>query len=414
METLTRSELLFDVDSIREEFPILKRMVKGKPLVYLDNAATTQKPLAVIEGLTRYYSEYNANIHRGIHSLAEEATAAFEASRDAVKEFIGAAHREEIIFTRGATEAINLVAYTWARKFVGAGDEILVSGMEHHSNIVPWQIIAEEKGAKVVPIPVLEDGTLDMEAFQRLLTEKTKLVAIVHASNSLGTINPVKFIATQAHAIDAKVLVDGSQSAVHLPIDVQDIDCDFFVFSGHKVYGPTGSGALYGKKALLEAMPVFHGGGEMIKEVSFEKTTYNELPYKYEAGTPNIADTVALKFALDFVKEIGKEKIHQYEQGLLTYATDALEQIKGLRIIGKAPEKTSVISFVVEGVHPQDLGILLDNKGIAVRTGHHCTQPLMDRFGIPGTTRASFALYTTYAEIDALVAGLERSIKTLL
>nr|MCU0384641.1 SufS family cysteine desulfurase [Flavihumibacter sp.] len=358
METLTRSELLFDVDSIREEFPILKRMVKGKPLVYLDNAATTQKPLAVIEGLTRYYSEYNANIHRGIHSLAEEATAAFEASRDAVKEFIGAAHREEIIFTRGATEAINLVAYTWARKFVGTGDEILVSGMEHHSNIVPWQIIAEEKGAKVVPIPVLEDGTLDMEAFQRLLTEKTKLVAIVHASNSLGTINPVNYIVTQAHAIGAKVLVDGSQSAVHLPIDVQDIDCDFFVFSGHKVYGPTGSGALYGKKALLEAMPVFHGGGEMIKEVSFDKTTYNELPYKYEAGTPNIADTVALKFALDFVNGIGKEKIHQYEQGLLVYATDALEQIKGLRIIGKAPEKTSVLSFVVEGVHPQDLGIL--------------------------------------------------------
>ncbi|MBL7768622.1 MAG: cysteine desulfurase [Flavipsychrobacter sp.] len=414
METLTRSELLFDVDTIREEFPILKRMVKGKPLVYLDNAATTQKPLAVIEGLTRYYSEYNANIHRGIHSLAEEATAAFEASRDAVKEFIGAAHREEIIFTRGATEAINLVAYTWARKQVGAGDEILVSGMEHHSNIVPWQIIAEENGAKVIPIPVLEDGTLDMEAFQRLLTEKTKLVAIVHASNSLGTINPVKYIAAQAHATGAKVLVDGSQSAVHLPIDVQDIDCDFFVFSGHKVYGPTGSGALYGKKALLEAMPVFHGGGEMIKEVSFEKTTYNDLPYKYEAGTPNIADTVALKFALDFVKEIGKEKIHQYEQGLLAYATDALEQVKGLRIIGKAPAKTSVISFVVEGVHPQDLGILLDNKGIAVRTGHHCTQPLMDRFGIPGTTRASFALYTTYAEIDALVAGLERSIKTLL
>ncbi len=414
METLTRSELLFDVDAIRGEFPILQRIVKGKPLVYLDNAATTQKPLAVIEGVTRYYSEYNANIHRGIHTLAEEATAAFEASRDAVKEFIGAAHREEIIFTRGATEAINLVAYTWARKLVGAGDEILVSGMEHHSNIVPWQIIAEENGAKVVPIPVLEDGTLDMEAFQRLLTEKTKLVAIVHASNSLGTINPVKYIAAQAHATGAKVLVDGSQSAVHLPIDVQDIDCDFFVFSGHKVYGPTGSGALYGKKALLEAMPVFHGGGEMIKEVSFEKTTYNDLPYKYEAGTPNIADTVALKFALDFVKEIGKEKIHQYEQGLLAYATDALEQVKGLRIIGKAPAKTSVISFVVEGVHPQDLGILLDNKGIAVRTGHHCTQPLMDRFGIPGTTRASFALYTTYAEIDALVAGLERSIKTLL
>lgn len=389
-------------------------MVKGKPLVYLDNAATTQKPLAVIEALTHYYSHYNANIHRGIHSLAEEATAAFEATRDTVMKFISAAHREEIIFTKGATEGINLVAYTWARKNIKAGDEILVSGMEHHSNIVPWQIIAEENGAKVVAIPVLDDGTLDMDNFQRLLTKKTKLVAIVHASNSLGTINPVNSIVAQAHAVGAKVLVDGSQSTVHLSIDVQDMDCDFFVFSGHKVYGPTGSGALYGKKELLETMPVFHGGGEMIKEVSFEGTTYNELPYKYEAGTPNIADTIALKFALDFVNEIGKEAIHQYEQGLLNYATEALEQIKGLKIIGKAPEKTSVISFVVDGVHPQDLGILLDNKGIAVRTGHHCTQPLMDRFGIPGTTRASFAMYTSYAEIGALTEGLERSVKTLL
>jgi cysteine desulfurase/selenocysteine lyase len=414
METLTRSELVTDITAIRQQFPILNRMVKGKPLVYLDNAATTQKPLAVIDALTHYYSHYNANIHRGIHSLAEEATAAFEATRDTVMEFIGAAHREEIIFTKGATEGINLVAYTWARKNIKAGDEILVSGMEHHSNIVPWQIIAGENGAKVIPIPVLEDGTLDMDSFQQLLTEKTKLVAIVHASNSLGTINPVNSIVAQAHEVGAKVLVDGSQSTVHLSIDVQDMDCDFFVFSGHKVYGPTGSGALYGKKELLETMPVFHGGGEMIKEVSFEGTTYNELPYKYEAGTPNIADTIALKFALDFVNEIGKEAIHQYEQGLLNYATDALEQIKGLKIIGKAPEKTSVISFIVDGVHPQDLGILLDNKGIAVRTGHHCTQPLMDRFGIPGTTRASFALYTSYAEIDALTEGLERSIKTLL
>ncbi|WP_290795094.1 cysteine desulfurase [Flavihumibacter sp. UBA7668] len=414
METLTRSELLTDSTAIRQQFPILNRMVKGKPLVYLDNAATTQKPLAVIDALTHYYSHYNANIHRGIHSLAEEATAAFEATRDTVKEFIGAAHREEIIFTKGATEGINLVAYTWARKNIKAGDEILVSGMEHHSNIVPWQIIAGENGARVVPIPVLDDGTMDMSAFQRLLTKKTKLVAVVHASNSLGTINPVNSIVAQAHAVGAKVLVDGAQSTVHLSFDVQDMDCDFFVFSGHKVYGPTGSGALYGKKELLETMPVFHGGGEMIKEVSFEGTTYNELPYKYEAGTPNIADTIALKFALDFVNEIGKETIHQYEQGLLNYATDALEQIKGLKIIGKAPEKTSVISFIVDGVHPQDLGILLDNKGIAVRTGHHCTQPLMDRFGIPGTTRASFAMYTSYAEIDALTEGLERSIKTLL
>jgi cysteine desulfurase/selenocysteine lyase len=414
METLTQPKQLIDVEAIRQQFPILNRMVKGRPLVYLDNAATTQKPLAVIEALTHYYSHYNANIHRGIHSLAEEATAAFEATRDAVQAFIGAAHREEIIFTRGATEGVNLVAYTWARQNLKAGDEVLVSGMEHHSNIVPWQIIAGQNGAKVIPIPVQEDGTLDLEAFQKLLNPKTKLLAIVHASNSLGTINPVKWMAAQAHAAGAKVLVDGAQSTVHLPINVQDIDCDFFVFSGHKVYGPTGSGALYAKKELLEQMPVFHGGGEMIKEVSFDRTTYNDLPYKYEAGTPNIADTIALKFALDFVNQIGKEKIHQYEQGLLKYATEVLERIPGLRVVGKAPEKTSVISFVVEGVHPQDLGILLDNKGIAVRTGHHCTQPLMDRFCIPGTTRASFAMYTTYAEVDALAEGLQRSIKTLL
>lgn len=414
MDTLTQSKQVIDVDAIRQQFPILSRTVKGKPLVYLDNAATTQKPLAVIEGLTRYYSYYNANIHRGIHTLAEEATAAFEATRDTVQEFIGAAQREEIIFTRGATEGINLVAYTWGRQNLKAGDEVLVSGMEHHSNIVPWQIIAEQNGAKVVPIPVLEDGTLDLEAFTKLLSSKTKLVAIVHASNSLGTINPIKWITEQAHAAGAKVMVDGAQSSVHLPIQVQDMDCDFFVFSGHKVYGPTGSGAVYAKRELLEAMPVFHGGGEMIKEVSFTGTTYNDLPYKYEAGTPNIADTIALKFALDFVNEIGKERIHQYEQELLSYATEALEQISGLRIIGKAPEKTSVISFVVDGVHPQDLGILLDNKGIAVRTGHHCTQPLMDHFQIPGTTRASFALYTTFSEVDALVDGLQRSIKTLL
>ena len=414
METLTQPKQLIDVEAIRQQFPILNRMVKGRPLVYLDNAATTQKPLAVIEALTQYYSHYNANIHRGIHSLAEEATAAFEATRDAVQAFIGAAHREEIIFTRGATEGVNLVAYTWARQNLKAGDEVLVSGMEHHSNIVPWQIIAGQNGAKVIPIPVQEDGTLDLEAFQKLLNPKTKLLAIVHASNSLGTINPVKWMAAQAHAAGAKVLVDGAQSTVHLPINVQDIDCDFFVFSGHKLYGPTGSGALYAKKELLEQMPVFHGGGEMIKEVSFDRTTYNDLPYKYEAGTPNIADTIALKFALDFVNQIGKEKIHQYEQGLLKYATEVLERIPGLRVVGKAPEKTSVISFVVEGVHPQDLGILLDNKGIAVRTGHHCTQPLMDRFCIPGTTRASFAMYTTYAEVDALAEGLQRSIKTLL
>lgn len=414
METLVHTTNGYDVAAVRRQFPILQREVKGHPLVYFDNAATTQKPQQVIDALVTYYTQYNANIHRGIHTLAEEATAAFEATRDAVRQFIGAGSREEIIFTRGATEAINLVAYTWARQHLNEGDEILVSGMEHHSNIVPWQIIAGEKKAKVVAIPVLDDGSIDLEAFHALLSSKTRLMALVHASNSLGTVNPVKEMIVAAHTAGAKVLIDGAQSTVHLPINVVDMDADFFVFSGHKVYGPTGTGALYGKLELLQDMPPFHGGGEMIKEVSFERTTYNDLPYKYEAGTPNIADIVALKSALDFVVGLGKERIHAYEQQLLNYATRQLQEIEGLRIIGTAPEKTSVVSFVVNGVHPQDLGILLDNKGIAVRTGHHCTQPLMDRFCIPGTTRASFAAYNTVDEIDILVSGLKKSIKTLL
>jgi len=401
------------VTDIRQQFPILGRIVKGKPLVYFDNAATSQKPQSVIDALSHYYSHYNANIHRGIHTLAEEATHAYEAVRFAVKAFVGAAEVEEIIFTRGTTEGINLVAYTWGRQNIGTGDEIIISGMEHHSNIVPWQIVCEEKNAVLKVIPVKDNGELDLDAYKGLLSTKTKLVSIVHVSNSLGTVNPVKEMIFAAHEVGAKVLVDGAQSAVHLDIDVQDMDCDFFAFSGHKVYGPTGIGALYGKKELLENMPVFQGGGEMIREVTFEKTTYNDLPYKYEAGTPNIADTIALKAALDFIKATGKESIRKHEAELLAYATAQLQAIPGLTIIGQAGNKVSLVSFVIDGVHPQDMGVLLDNMGIAVRTGHHCTQPLMKRFGIPGTIRASFAVYNQKEEIDVLVAGLHKAIKML-
>jgi cysteine desulfurase/selenocysteine lyase len=398
---------------LRQQFPILNRMVKGKPLVYFDNAATSQKPQVVIDALTHYYTHYNANIHRGIHTLAEEATMAYEATRRTAQEFIGAASEEEIIFSRGTTEGINLIAYTWGRQNIGTGDEIIISGMEHHSNIVPWQILCEEKGAVLKVIPVNDNGELVMDAYKALLNSKTKLVSVVHVSNSLGTVNPIKEIIEAAHQVGAKVLIDGAQSAVHLDINVQEMDCDFFAFSGHKVYGPTGVGVLYGKKELLESMPVFQGGGEMIKEVTFEKTTYNDLPYKYEAGTPNIADTIALKAALDFIKETGKATIRAHEEELLAYATAQLQAIPGLKIIGNAKEKVSLISFIIKGVHPQDVGVLLDNQGIAVRTGHHCTQPLMARFGIPGTIRASFALYNQKEEIDALVTGLHKTIKML-
>jgi cysteine desulfurase/selenocysteine lyase len=405
---------VFDPYAIRQAFPILGRMVKDKPLIYFDNAATSQKPLCVIDAITDYYTGYNANIHRGIHSLAEEATLAYEDTRHAVKQFIGAAYAEEIIFTRGTTEGINLVAYTWGRQNIRAGDEIIISGMEHHSNIVPWQILCEEKNALLKVIPVTEDGELSLTAYKDLLTSKTKLVSIVHVSNALGTVNPIKSIIAAAHQAGAMVLIDGAQSAVHLDIDVQDLDCDFFAFSGHKVYGPTGVGVLYGKKVILENMPVFQGGGEMIKEVTFEHTTYNDLPYKYEAGTPNIADTIALKAALDFIGKTGKQAIRKYEAELLAYATEQLETIPGLTIIGKAREKVSLVSFIIKSVHPQDIGILLDNFGIAVRTGHHCTQPLMKRFGITGTVRASFAMYNTKEEVDKLITGLHKTIKMLL
>ena len=413
MDTVTIREAI-DIDAIRQHFPILNRMVKGKPLVYLDNAATTQKPQVVIDALVNYYTCYNANIHRGIHTLAEEATAAYEATRDTVKNFLNAATREQIIFTKGTTEGINLVAQTWGRQNIKAGDEIIISQMEHHSNIVPWYILCQEKGAVLKIIPINEKGELRMDEYEKLVNHKTKLVSVVHVSNALGTINPVNEIIEKAHEVGAVVMVDGAQSSVHLSIDVQALDADFFVFSAHKLYGPTGVGVLYGRKELLESMPVYQGGGEMIKEVSFDKITWNDLPYKYEAGTPNIADTIALNAALQFTEGIGKNKIRKHENDLLAYATEQLENIPGLRIIGTAKEKISVISFVIDKVHPQDLGILLDNKGVAVRTGHHCTQPLMECFGIPGTTRASFAMYNTMEEVDVLIEGLNKALKMLL
>lgn len=402
-----------DVYAIRKQFPVLNREVKGMPLVYFDNAATSQKPKSVLDALVNYYINYNANIHRGIHTLAEEATLAFENTRDAVQQFINAETREQIIFNRGTTEGINTVAYTWGRQNIKAGDEIIISTMEHHSNIVPWQILCEEKNAVLKIIPVNDKGELLLDAYGKLLSAKTKLVSIVHVSNAMGTVNPVKQIIDAAHNCGAVVVVDGAQSTVHLTIDVQEMDCDFFAFSAHKLYGPTGVGVLYGKKHLLESMPPFQGGGEMIREVTFKKTTYNELPYKFEAGTPNIADVIAFKSALDFINHTGKEKIRNHESELLEYATGQLEQIAGLQIIGQAKEKISVISFIIEKLHPQDIGILLDNAGIAVRTGHHCTQPLMDRFGIPGTARASFAVYNTKEEIDMLIKGLHKAIKML-
>ncbi len=404
----------YDVYELRKQFPVLQRELKGKPLVYFDNAATSQKPQSVINALVEYYSMYNANIHRGIHTLAEEATAAYEATRESVREFIGAASVEEIIFTRGTTEGINLVAYTWGRANIRKGDEIIISTLEHHSNIVPWQMLALETGAMVRVVPITDDGEIILEEYYKLLNERTRLVSIVHASNALGVINPVKEIIDAAHHAGAVVMIDGAQSAVHLDIDVQALDCDFFAFSSHKIYGPTGVGVLYGKKALLEAMPPFHGGGEMIKEVTFEKTTYNDLPYKFEAGTPNIADTVAMKTAIDFMNDLGKSNIRRHEDDLLHYATDQLSGIPGVQIKGNVKNKVSVVSFVVDKIHPQDIGILLDNYGVAVRTGTHCTMPLMQCLKITGTTRASFAAYNTREEIDIMVRSLDKVIKMLL
>lgn len=403
----------FEVNRIRKDFPLLDTQIAGKPLVYLDNAATTQKPAAVLDALDAYYRSYNANIHRGIHYLAEKATAAFEETRKTVRDFLHAGSTEEIIFTYGTTDGINLVANTYGRKFLQAGDEILISALEHHSNIVPWQLLCEEKGCVLKVIPIDDRGDLILEEFDRLLSEKTKLVSIVHVSNALGTINPVEYIIGKAHAAGARVLIDGAQACSHIPVNVQELDADFYVLSAHKLFGPTGTGILYGKKELLLAMPPFRGGGEMIKEVTFEKTTYADLPYKFEAGTPNIADVIAFKAALDYLGALDKEGLARHEHELLEYATAQLETIEGLRIIGKARKKISVVSFAIENIHPQDIGIILDQQGIAVRTGHHCTQPLMQCLGVPGTVRASFAPYNTREEIDALVAGLHKVKKFL-
>lgn len=400
-----------DIQKIREEFPVLHQQVNGKQLVYFDNAATNQKPKRVIDALSAHYAHDNANIHRGIHTLAERSTAAFEDTRKIVAEFINAPETEEVIFTKGTTESINLVASTFGRKFLEEGDEVVISAMEHHSNIVPWQMICEEKGALLKVMPINQAGDIILEEAEKLISNKTKLVAFNHASNSLGTINPVKEIVLMAHAQGAKVLIDGAQATSHLAVDVQDLGADFYVFSAHKMYGPTGLGILWGKRSLLEKMPPYQGGGEMIKEVSFEKTTYNDIPYKFEAGTPDIANVVAFKEAIHFINAYGKEKIASHEHALLAYGTQELKKIEGLRIIGEAEQKVSVISFEVEGIHHFDLGMWLDAKGVAVRTGHHCTQPLMDFYCIEGTTRASFSVYNTIEEIDIFVAALKDVIK---
>lgn len=408
LQEVRRRDGSFNVEALRADFPILRRQVHGKPLVYLDNAATAQKPQTVIDTLSRYYEQENANIHRGVHYLSERATEEYEAARKTIQHFLNAAAASEIIFVRGATEGINLVAQTYGRANVGRGDEVLISAMEHHSNIVPWQILCEEKGAKLRVIPINDSGELIWEEFEKLLGSRTKIVAVTHVSNALGTINPVRRIVQQAHRANVPVLVDGAQSVPHLEVDVQALDCDFFVFSGHKLYGPTGIGILYGKSALLDAMPPYQGGGDMISSVTFEKTIYNKLPYKFEAGTPHIAGGIGLGCAIGYLNGVGFESVERHEHGLLEYATQAVTEIPGLRVVGTAAEKASVLSFVMEGIHPHDIGTILDQQGIAIRTGHHCAQPVMQRFGIPATARASFALYNTREEVDALVSGLRK------
>lgn len=403
-----------DIKTIREDFPILKREVNGKPLVYLDNGATTQKPKAVIDAIINYYTDMNSNVHRGVHYLSQISTDAFEITRRKVQEFINAKHDYEIIITKGTTDSINLVASCYGQEFISNGDEIIISAMEHHSNIVPWQMICEAKGAILKVIPMTEQGELDMEAYKALLNPKTKIVAVNYVSNALGTINPVKKIIDLAHEQNIPVLIDAAQAVQHIKIDVQELDVDFLVFSGHKMYGPTGVGVLYGKEYWLNKMPPYQGGGDMIKDVTFEKTTYNELPFKFEAGTPNIEAGITLNAAIDYINKLGIENIKKYEDDLLQYATEKLQEINGLRIIGTAKEKSSVISFIVEGTHPYDIGVLLDKMGIAVRTGHHCAQPVMEQFQIPGTVRASLAVYNTKEEIDALLAGLNRAIAMLV
>jgi cysteine desulfurase/selenocysteine lyase len=407
-QTPVLSGKTLDLRRIRNDFPILQQQVHGKPLAYLDNAATTQKPREVIDALSRYYSADNANIHRGVHQLAERATRQYEEARVKAQHWINASDAREIVFVRGATEAINLVAQTYGRSNIDSAGEVIISALEHHSNIVPWQLLCEEKGARLRVVPINDRGEVLLDSFKELLNEKTRLVAIAHVSNALGTINPIREMIRMAHSQNAPVLIDGAQAVPHLEVDVQDLDCDFYAFSGHKMYGPTGIGVLYGKKSLLEKMPPYQGGGDMIRSVTFEKTLYNDIPYKFEAGTPNIAGVIGLGAAIDYLAEVGMSNISAYEEQLLSYAEREISRIEGVRIVGTASKKASVNSFVIEGIHPHDVGTILDREGIAVRTGHHCAQPVMDRFGIPATTRASLAFYNTTQEIDRLVAGIVR------
>jgi len=408
LQSVARVGRGFDVARIRSDFPILHQKVRGKPLAYLDNAATTQKPKAVIDALDHYYRADNANVHRGVHLLSERATAGYEGARVKIKEFLNARSHKEIIFVRGTTEAINLVASTFGRANVRAGDEVLITEMEHHSNIVPWQLLCEQVGAKLKVVPITDAGELEFDEFEQLLSERTRLVGVVHCSNALGTINPIKRIIERAHAVGAAVLVDGAQAVAHLAVDVQQLDCDFYAFSGHKLYGPTGIGVLYGKEKHLAAMPPYQGGGEMIKQVTFEKTVYNDLPYKFEAGTPNITGAIGLGAAIDYVRLIGLDAIAAHERALLAYATDVVSEIEGLRLVGTARDKAGILSFELQRIHPHDIGSILDHEGVAIRAGHHCAMPVMRRYCLPATARASLAMYNTREDIDALVRGIRR------
>ena len=399
----------FDAAAIRADFPILQQQVNGHPLVYLDNAATTQKPRSVIAAIVDYYQRDNANVHRGAHALSDRATAQFEASRETVSRFLNSPSSSQVIWVRGVTEAVNLVAYSWGRANLQPGDRVLVSMLEHHSNIVPWQLVCAEQGAEVVPIPVRDSGDIDLEAYDKLLDERVRMVAVNHVSNALGTVNPVAAIIEKAHAAGALVLLDGAQAVAHWPVDVQALDCDFYTFSGHKMYGPTGIGVLWGKQALLEAMPPFFGGGEMIETVSFAGTTFNRLPFKFEAGTPHIEGVIGLRAAIDYLNSIDRAAAAAHEQSLLSHAVELADNIGALRRIGTPTHCTGIFSFVLAGTHPSDLGMLLDQQGIAVRTGHHCAQPLMQRYGVPGTVRASFAIYNSMADVTALIAGIEKA-----
>jgi len=408
-----KAPAVLDIEKVRSEFPLLQQEMNGQPIVFLDSAASSQKPQMVLDKLEEYYTSQNANVHRGVYQLSQQATDAYEKGREQLRSFINAPSAKEVIFVRGTTEGINLVASSYGRKFLNPGDEVIISTMEHHSNIVPWQMICEEQGAKLKVIPINEAGEIKMDDYRQMLSDKVKMVAVSHVSNSLGTINPVEEMISLAHEQGIPVLVDGAQAIPHMKVDVQALDADFYTFSGHKMFGPTGIGVLYGKEKWLNQMPPYHGGGEMIETVTFEKTTYNELPHKFEAGTPDISGVVALGAAAEYINAIGHEAIQQHEQELLEYATEKLSAIEGLQIIGTAAHKASVISFLVEGIHPYDLGTILDKLGIAVRTGHHCTQPLMSWYGIPGTVRASFAFYNNKEDIDRLVKGVVRAVKML-